>query len=114
MRRYSLGLLGMFFLITSYSAPASAGNIGSHDDLVHFSAHVGTSYMINIVTYGVLQKWTDLRPSTSLALSALSTLAIGYFYKWNEKAAWEETRVSMFRNSIGVAGAVGSILVFHF
>lgn len=111
MRYYRFGIL---FFITTYSAPAIAGDIRTHDDLVHLSAHIGTSYMINVVTYGALRKWTDLSPATSVTVSALGTLAIGYLYKWNEKATWEETQVSMFRNSIGVAGAVSSILVFHF
>lgn len=100
--------------MTIYSQTAVAHSINEHDDFVHFSAHVGTSYMMNMVTYGALCKWTKVNQSVAIAISALSTMVVGYFYKLNEGATWEETRVSMFRNSLGVSGAVGSIVVFKF
>lgn len=110
------------------------------DTLMHFAAHTGASYALSTVFYGactrlnVIKPWDgDYSPEIKyslpgdhaakptnrpgcLMLSGFATAMVGFLYKHFEKpqdtpAGWKR---SMLFNGIGIAGSIGSILVFDF
>ena len=96
---------------TFLSMPAHAF---THEDLVHLSAHSGTSFALQTVFYGVNSKWLGINKPSSEVLAMAETLAIGFLYKQSESASPNQTRTSMEENLVGVAGAIGTHIVFQF
>ncbi len=86
----------------------------THDDEVHFAAHVGTSFALQTVFYGINSRAFQMSKPWSEVCAAVETLAIGFAYKYEENADSDATRTSMAENAIGVGLAIGTHYVFHF
>lgn len=102
------------FWVLQSATPVEAATCGVHEDLVHLSAHVGTSYMITMGAYGAIHRWAEVDRGTAIALSVASAWGVGLLYKVSENSSWPELQKSMFRNSLGVGLAVGSVFIFQF
>ena len=100
-------LLALLMLLSS---PARA----DHDAFVHLTAHVGASYTLQTVFYGINNKIQKFGRVDSEALALLSTMAIGYAYKMSEHAPSKDVRRAMGQNLLGSALAIGTHIVFKF
>lgn len=94
----------------------------ANDELLHFAAHFGMSYVITIMTYGALKSESK---TVALVGGIAASLLVGFTYKYVETvkcqkvggtSCWSQVggNTSMFRNALGTAAAVGSIIVFKF
>lgn len=104
-------LLGLF--LSCYSLVFST-NCKANDELLHIAAHVGSSYILQTVFYGINTEALKMNKPTAEALALIETLAIGLAYKLNEPASIENTMNSMFYNSVGSTLAIGTHIVFKF
>ena len=89
-------------------------NAFTHDDEVHFAAHVGTSFALQTVFYGVNSRAFQMSKPWSEVCAAFETLAIGFIYKYEEDADQDAIRTSSIENAVGVSLAIGTHYVFHF
>lgn len=82
----------------------------------HFAAHFGTSYAINLIGYGVLQRAFQMDRTTAWIFSAAATLAVGLAYKYSETGPMPAGTLqrAMLQNAAGCAAAGFSIAVFQF
>jgi hypothetical protein len=100
-------------LLLFIAATAIADDV-SHDDLVHFTAHAGSSFALQTIFYGFNKKALKENTIKSEGLALLETLAIGLIYKASEHAPLGETSVSMAENVIGCASAIATHVTFDF
>jgi hypothetical protein len=101
-------ILGLFLLLNT---PAYAL---SNDELLHLSAHVGASYLLQTSFYGVNNRWLKLNKVDSEVLALATTLAIGLAYKLSEGANADSTSRAMKQNILGSALAVVTHITFNF
>ncbi len=106
-------------LIVSFLLAISGTPLAHADDTtaVHVAAHFGTSYAINMISYGFAEKVLGEDQTTSFIVSALFTLAVGLSYKLvqsNSGSGTESIPNSMLENSLGVAAAGLTVFSFNF
>ena len=77
----------------------------SHEDLLHWCAHIGMSFIIQTAGMDLLNHFLHTQKYDYLAL--IPTLVIGLGYKLViESAAVQEVAISMTRNTIGMCSAM--------
>lgn len=104
-------LLALAILLPARTAKAD------HEDDVHAIAHIGASFTIELITYGISHKALKLSRPASLIVATATTLLVGFAYKYSEthSASFNrEMSKSMFRNGIGVGLGIASIELFSF
>jgi len=84
----------------------------NENDILHLTAHVGASYIINTIVYGVSTKM-GMSKSAAFIVSAAATLAVGALYKFGEPEVLDWRR-PMLENAIGVVGSDATIVLFKF
>lgn len=84
-------------------------NFQEHEHFVHFAAHFGVSFAIQISLYGLNR--LGMSRGASLGLAVVETLAIGFTYKASEGFP-ENTVDAMIQNSLGVAAA--TVVAYRF
>lgn len=77
----------------------------------HDWAHLGTSYALHTVTYGVV-KQLGLSQRTTLAISTLLTFSVTFLYEVKKPYALDVRTIGM--NALGQGLSAGTILVFDF
>jgi hypothetical protein len=80
---------------------------------VHLAAHVGTSFALQTVFYGINEKALEMPKANVQALAFIETMAVGLTYKASESYP-EGTARSMSENAIGALLAVGVCYTFEF
>ena len=81
--------------------------------MLHLTAHVGASYAINTVFYGVSTKALGMNKTAAFIVSAAATLAVGTLYKVGEPEVLDWRR-PMLQNVIGIVGSDATIVLFKF
>lgn len=100
-----------------FSTPAKAED--PHEELVHFSAHAGLSYIGTTFLFGFMHKAIGLEVNDSLEFSIFTTLLLGLVYKdleaiSNRSQGIPELGTSMLYNGIGCGAAMFTIKAFQF
>ncbi len=115
--KYIIGLILCASLF--FSLPVRAESSDPHEELVHFAAHVGTSYMISTMLFGFTHKAIGLTQNDSLEFSIFTTLVLGLVYKDMEAINNRSQGIpglgkSMLYNCIGVTGTIFTVKAFEF
>lgn len=109
MNRGGIGLVsGALFLLSSL------GWADTHEDLVHATAHIGASYAIQTVLYGVNFQGLGLDKTQSEGLALVEALMIGLAYKALEGAGTEDTLRALGEDAVGAGLAIGTHVTFRF
>lgn len=85
----------------------------NENDMLHLTAHVGSSYVINTICYGISTKALGMNKTAAFIVSAAATLAVGALYKFGEPEVLDWRR-PMLQNVIGVVGSDATIVLFKF
>ena len=121
MKTFRLIILVAILALFLFSIPARA----DHNELVHFAAHVGTSFAINTVAYGACYKKNLIGLRTiqenqddkvpCIMLAAFTTTMIGFLYKHLEtNVTFPDMARSMGYNALGTGLSIGSVFLFEF
>jgi len=86
----------------------------SHDEVVHLAAHVGASYTLQTVFYGIGSRGLGLTMLGSEGFALAATSAIGLAYKLTENAPANDVARSVAQNLVGSLLAIGTHVVFRF
>jgi hypothetical protein len=104
--------LCLIALILLYTPITALGD--GHDDLVHATAHLGLSYALTDVFYGVFRRGFEMPKTTAYLFSITYTLVLGLTYEYVGMASMDHTKKAMIWNGVG-AGLRGlTIKAFDF
>jgi hypothetical protein len=101
-----------WFLIIAFIFLSGNALAESHDELVHFAAHAGTSYAIAMVSDQFYNKFLGWSPGNSLLGGLTTALVAGSLYKIVETGKPSSIGDGIIYNGIGALGAIGTIFVF--
>lgn len=86
----------------------------THDDFVHLTAHVGASYTLQTIFYGIGSRGLGMTTLGAESFALASTMAIGFAYKLTENAPASDVARAMAQNLAGSLLAIGTHITFHF
>lgn len=95
---------------------ATIGHIADADDAqVHFAAHFGSAYAINMLTYGFMNYAITLQPTDSMMFAGFTTEMLGLTYKMEERGSrGPDVLRAVEINTLGIAASDLTIRMFHF
>lgn len=83
------------------------------DGETHLAAHIGTSFAIQTVAYGLNRTLGMSRMNAEL-VGLVETLAIGYMYKLGEHSPASDVNRAMGENALGAGLAIVTHFTFSF
>lgn len=102
------------FIIMSLLLTSLVSADPEHEQHVHDVAHIGASYMVNTVFYGVYAKGFGMPQGIAIGFSVGATVLTGLTYLYMTNASDGHIGHSMLFNGIGLAGSVITIKTFDF
>jgi len=108
-------LLSLFLFLSSVAqADTMVLMSENHEAFVHATAHIGASFALQTVFYGMSKEFLGYSFIGNESLALVETLLVGFAYKASENAPFAETATSMTQNTVGALLAIGTHLTFHF
>ena len=104
--------LKLIIILALFYLPVKAESAAS-DDLLHLSAHFGSSYAINMVTFGICEKGLGLRKKDSFIIAGITTLSLGIIYKVVQFASVPTTAKSAVLDTTGILVSDLTLLAFR-
>lgn len=83
-------------------------------ETVHFAAHFGLSYALQIGAYGIASRALRLDDTDALILSAVTVFAAGAARQVLSAGSGPVNTRGLWQNALGIAAAAGTIWVFDF
>lgn len=83
-------------------------------DTVHFAAHFGLSYALEMGAYGLSSKALHLDQTDSFILSATTVFALGLARQVISAGSGPVNTNGIWQNALGIGAAMGTAWVFEF
>lgn len=86
----------------------------AEDNVIHLSEHIGASYAITMLGYGMYRSAFGMPKTTAFIFASLLSGLVGLSYKYMEPHGLEgdQFRRSMYGNGIGIGAAGITILAW--